>query len=220
MAQTNIEGPQKGFSEKIIIEKRIDYLLYLPGNYQDKKDEGMPLLVFLHGAGERGNDLELVKKHGPPKLVESGRSFPFMVLSPQCPQNQRWDSELIYYLIEKITREYAVDKRRIYLTGISMGGYGAWELTGNHPEMFAAAVPICGGGEVWRVSQMKQVPIWVFHGAKDTTVALERSAEMVKALQEVGGNVKFTVYPDATHDSWTQTYNNPDLYGWLLSQVK
>ena len=220
MAQNNYGSPQRGFSEKIVIEKQIDYLLYLPDNYHDRKDERFPLLVFLHGAGERGDDLELVKKHGLPKMIDAGDSFPFIVISPQCPENQVWDTELVYQLITRIESAYSVDKRRIYLTGLSMGGYATWELLADHPDIFAAAIPICGGGEAWRAKYMKDVPIWAFHGARDLTVPVERTREMVEALEKVGGKVKYTEYPEAEHDSWTQTYNTPDLYNWLLEHFK
>jgi len=194
------------------------YLLYLPEGY-GKKDKKWPLIMFLHGAGERGSDLELIKKHGPPKLIEQGRKFDFIVLSPQCPQGQWWTSrtELLSALLDDIESKYAVDKDMVYLTGLSMGGFETWTLASTYPERFAAITPICGGGESFFAGRLKDVPIWAFHGAKDELVPLQRSKEMVDAVNAAGGNAKLTVYPDAGHDSWTQTYNNPELYEWFLS---
>ncbi|MGB9597984.1 MAG: prolyl oligopeptidase family serine peptidase, partial [Candidatus Poribacteria bacterium] len=123
-------------------------------------------------------------------------------------------------LLNDIIRKYSVDKNRIYLTGLSMGGFATWSFAIAHPERFAAIVPICGGGDPEKVSAIKDIPVWVFHGAKDNVVKLEQSERMVNALKQVGGNVKFTVYPDAEHDSWTATYDNPELYEWLLQQSK
>jgi predicted peptidase len=198
----------------------LDYLIYLPDDY-DKQDS-WPLLVFLHGAGERGNDLELVKKHGPPKLVEAGKSYPFIVVSPQCPSNQWWSSKMVELtaLVDEIESKYKVDKDRVYLTGLSMGGFGTWSLAAYRPERFAALVPICGGGEQLAARALRSVPVWVFHGAKDPVVPLKRSEDMVEALKRLGSDVKFTVYPDALHDSWTATYDDPKLYEWLLAQKR
>jgi predicted peptidase len=113
-----------------------------------------------------------------------------------------------------------VDPDRVYLTGLSMGGYGTWSLAAAHPERFAAIVPICGGGNPADAAKLASLPVWVFHGAKDPTVPLERSKEMVEAIKSAGGNPRFTIYPEAGHDSWTETYNNPELYQWLLEQKK
>jgi predicted peptidase len=195
-------------------------LLYIPTEYSQNKKK-WPLMLFLHGAGERGDNMELVKTHGPPKLVEQKKDFPFILVSPQCPKGDRWSSEnqleFLTVLLDEVIKKYRVDVSRIYLTGLSMGGFGTWSLSIKHPNKFAAIVPICGGGNPDNVCEIKHVPTWVFHGAKDQTVLLERSEDMVNALKACDGNVKFTVYPTATHDSWTETYNNPELYDWLLS---
>lgn len=196
----------------------MQYLLYLPENYQKKKTE-WPLILFLHGAGERGSDIELVKKHGPPKLVEE-KDFPFIIVSPQCPAELWWDVELLNELLDDVISKYQVDENRIYLTGLSMGGYGTWSLATKYPEKFAAIAPICGGGDPKNVSNMKTIPAWVFHGAKDSVVPLARSEEMVEALRYAEGFVTFTVYPEAGHDSWTETYNNKALYEWFLNFKK
>jgi predicted peptidase len=205
------------FEREITITVKLDYLLYLPAGYDDEKKD-WPLLVFLHGSGERGDDLDKVKIHGPPKLIAEGKQFPFIVASPQAPR-RRWDPATLNAFLDELVTKYRVDKDRIYLTGLSMGGAGTWSLAGAYPGRFAAIVPICGGGDPADAPRLKEIPVWVFHGAKDEAVPLSRSEEMVKALREAGAKtVEFTVYPDAEHDSWTETYANPKLYEWLLNQ--
>lgn len=195
-----------------------NYLLSLPVGYGEK-DQSWPLLMFLHGAGERGDNLELVKKHGPPKRIEQGKDYPFIVVSPQCPAGQWWTekTDTLLALLDEIESKYAVDPERVYLTGLSMGGFGTWTLACRHPERFAAITPICGGGEWYLADRLRNVPVWAFHGAKDSVVPLDLSEKMVQGVQRAGGNAKLTVYPEANHDSWTATYDNPELYDWLLS---
>lgn len=194
------------------------YLLYLPAAYRQNRRQRWPLLLFLHGAGERGSDLTQVKKHGPPKFLDERPDFPFIVVSPQCPAGEWWDTTVLSALLDEIIAKYRVDEDRVYVTGLSMGGFGTWMLASCEPWRFAALVPICGGGNPLLAHKIKHLPIWVFHGAKDPVVPLARSEEMVAALRALGANVRFTVYPDAGHDSWTETYNNPALYDWLLQQ--
>jgi len=198
----------------------LDYLLYLPPDYEQK--DSWPLLVFLHGAGERGSDLNRVKAHGPAKLVEQGRDFPFVIVSPQCPEGQWWPilGREVLALIDEMLERYKIDPDRVYLTGLSMGGYGTWAIASAWPERFAAIVPICGGGRPFTAANLKKVPVWAFHGAKDPVVPLSESQQMVDAVNRAGGKAKLTIYPDAEHDSWTQTYDNPELYQWLLSHQR
>ena len=200
----------------------IEYLLSLPEGYSED-GKAWPLMLFLHGAGERGDDVEKVKVHGPPKLIAQGKSLPFIVVSPQCPSRASWSNPdqvaVLTALLDEITEKYRVDESRVYLTGLSMGGYGTWTLASTYPERFAAIAPICGGGQTRMARRLRNMPIWVFHGAKDNVVPLARSEEMVEAIREAGGSVEFTVYPEATHDSWTVTYDNPKLYDWLLSHT-
>jgi predicted peptidase len=197
------------------------YLLALPNGYGEK-DRKWPLMIFLHGAGERGANLELVKKHGPPKLIEQGKDLPFIVVSPQCPSEDWWPEkvETLIALLDEIQSKYAVDPERVYLTGLSMGGFGTWTLGCQHPERFAAIAPICGGGQRYRAGKLKDVPVWAFHGAKDPVVPLAESQTMVDAVTRAGGQARLTVYPDAQHDSWTATYDNPEFYKWLLSHKR
>ena len=199
------------FSKEITQTVGGDYLLYLPEGYNASQAE-WPLVLFLHGAGERGSDLEKVKFHGLPKHIAAGEQFPFIAVSPQCPEGQWWDLKMLSGLLDHIEANYRVDKDRIYLTGLSMGGFGT------EPCRFAAIAPVCGGGQASSACSIKNLPVWVFHGARDNIVPLSASEEMVKALERCGGDVRFTVYPEAGHDSWTETYQNPELYKWLLDQ--
>lgn len=198
----------------------INYLLYLPSDFESDAKKTWPLLIFLHGSGEKGNNnLELVKKHGPPKLIAAGQQFPFIVVSPQAVR--RWEPETLNAMIDDLVEKRRVDKNRIYLTGLSMGGFGTWTMASKYPEKFAAIVPICGGGDTASAGKLKDLPIWVFHGGKDTAVPVRLSEDMVKALKEAGAtSVEFTLYPDAGHDSWSASYANPKLYEWLLKQSR
>ena len=194
----------------------LKYLLYTP----DEKKESYPVIFYLHGAGERGDNVEKVKKHGPPKLVAEGRRFPFIIVSPQCPSGQYWRSLHLISFIEEIVNEYPVDRNRIYLTGNSMGGYGTWHLAIDYPDLFAAIAPICGGGDPSQAFKIKDLPVWAFHGENDQIVPFYESEMMVKSLKEIGAKVKFTAYPDTAHDSWTPAYNNNELYEWFLLHKK
>ncbi len=200
-----------------VFTRETKYLLYLPEDYTES--ERYPLLVFLHGAGERGDDINLIKKHGPPKLIEAGQEFPFIIVSPQVPFDEWWSPDIVKWLTQDIIRRYSVDTTRVYLTGLSMGGYGTWETATRYPDTYAAIAPICGGGDPTRAERIKDLQVWVFHGAKDPVVPIERSEEMFDALKQYD-NISFTIYPEAEHDSWTETYENPKLYEWLLSHKK
>jgi len=209
---------EQEFERDVVVRAKLKYLLFLPEGYEQSEKQ-WPLILFLHGSGESGENLADVKKHGPPKIVESKRDFPFIVVSPQSP-GRGWRPEMLKALLDEIVLNYNVDRNRVYLTGLSMGGYGTWTLAAAHPEAFAAIVPICGGGRPADAARLKDLPIWVFHGAKDPAVPLARSEEMVKAVEDAGGKVKFTIYPDAGHDSWTEAYDSPELYQWLLEQKR
>jgi predicted peptidase len=201
------------------------YLLFLPKDYEAKSEQRWPLLLFLHGAGERGTNLWKVAVHGPPKLVKDKPDFPFIVVSPQCPNGEQWSNDTLLALLDEVILKYAPDTNRIYLTGLSMGGYGTWSLGTQYPERFAAIAPICGDGEPVRVmlaggkkvASLKSLGVWAFHGAKDPVVPLSESERMVETLKKAGcKDVQLTVYPEAQHDSWTESYNNPQLYEWFL----
>jgi predicted peptidase len=197
---------------------RLGYLFYLPQSYGQDPGKKWPLILFLHGAGECGDDLDLLRLYGPAKVVEEQPDFPFICLTPQCPEGETWIGQLntLKMLLDEVLSSYALDLDRIYLTGFSMGGYGVWGMAMAYPESVAAIAPICGGGMVQWVGILKEIPVWAFHGAEDPTVPVEESQRMVDALRSAGGGAKFTVYPGVGHDSWTETYENPVLYDWFL----
>jgi predicted peptidase len=214
------------FEAEVVKSVRLDYLLSLPQGYERGSDEAWPLVLFLHGMGERGTNVEEVKKNGIPRVAEKG-NLPFIAVSPQCPPDTLWTdhADALMALLDAIMANYDVDPERVYLTGLSMGGYGCWFLGTLYPERFAAVVPVCGGGIEphgfpERVCALKDVPVWAFHGAEDRIVPLRASQVLVDTLRECGGDVRFTVYPGVGHDSWTRTYEDPELYEWLLTQNK
>ena len=219
----------KSFEKTITKTVSANYLLFLPKGYDAKGAKKWPLMLFLHGAGERGTDLWKVAVHGPPKIVKDKPEFPFILVSPQCPNGEHWSNDVLLNLLDDIIATHAVDTTRVYLTGLSMGGFETWSLGMQYPERFAAIAPICGGGEWVRVvlaggkklEALKSLGVWAFHGAKDPVVKLEESERMIGALKKVGcQDVKLTVYPEAQHDSWTETYNNPELYEWFLKHER
>ncbi len=196
----------------------LPHLLYEP----EARDRALPLMLFLHGSGETGRDLDLVKKHGPPKVAPRIPLPFFRVISPQNPPGSSWVQLLddLRALLEDAFGRYPVDRTRVYLTGLSMGGYGSWYLASAYPELFAALVPICGGGDTSEACNLKDIPTWAFHGEKDDVVPPSESVEMVEALKQCGGDVRLTLYPDLGHNSWTRAYNDMELYSWLLRQKK
>jgi len=197
----------------------IDYLLYTPK--VASPDKKYPLLLFLHGAGERGTDVQQVRDHGPPSFVEQHEDFPFITVSPQCRPDCWWTMggymAALEHLIRHLRETLPVDPTRMYLTGLSLGGYGTFALVARNPRLFAAAVPICGGGDPTWAEKLTSTPLWAFHGERDEVVPLVRSTEMVEAITAAGGQIQLTTYPDAEHDSWTRTYESPALYQWLLT---
>ena len=202
-------------------EHKLDYLIYLPSNYESM--EKWPLILFLHGAGERGSNPELVKKYGIQEKLLKNDEFPFVVISPQCPEAAIWEMQfdLLTELLEEVQRNYNIDEERIYLTGLSMGGYGTWHYAMLNPQKFAAIVPVCGGAMIPKMAKLlKDIPTWVFHGEKDEAVSIDESRRVVEVLRKYNENVKFTVYPDAGHEVCTIAYENDELYDWLLQQRK
>ena len=193
------------------------YQLFLPREY-GSRTERWPLILFLHGGGERGDDIERVKVHGPLKVAAQRPDFPFIVVAPQVATDMIWSTARLDALLEEVQEKYRVDLDRIYVTGLSMGGYGTWHLAMEYPHRFAGIAPISGGATPSGMCALKHLPIWVFHGAKDDVIKLDRSEELVERLKRCSGNVRFTVYPDVGHDAWTQTYENPELYAWFLQQ--
>ena len=206
------------FSTEISMKKQLNYLLYTPESTKQPK----PLIIFLHGSGEKGNDLEKVKVHGPFKYLNTHKLDAY-VLAPQCPQEEYWDEEVLYRLIQKVIKENKIDPDRIYLTGLSMGGWGAWNLAFAHPDMFAALVPIAGF--VDRVPmiencKIKDIPTRIFHGLLDDVVDVSYSVNIYKKLQTCSTDIELTIFDDANHDSWTRVYDDPAIYEWMLQQKK
>lgn len=214
------EQSAQSFVKEVTTTLSLDYLLSLPEGYEPASEKKWPLVVFLHGAGERGDDIEKVGIHGPPKRVREGVSFPFILVSPQCPADAWWTEQPVLELIDYLEETYRVDSSRIYLTGLSMGGYGTWHFATLAPHRFAAIAPVCGGGIPYKMRWIAHLPVWAFHGAKDTVVPPDDSGRLFKALQNSGNTkARLTVYPEAAHDSWTETYQNPQFYEWLLSHT-
>jgi predicted esterase/ketosteroid isomerase-like protein len=198
------------------------YLVAFPKGYNARSGSAYPLIVFLHGSGERGDDLEAVRRNGLPKVVEGLADYPFITISPQCPRGATWPmlTESLSALLKKVVHELPVDARRIYLTGLSMGGYGTWFWAMAHPDLFAAIAPVSGMGDPTRASRIRNLPVWAFHGAKDEWVPVKNDEMTVEALEKARGNVRFTVYPEGRHDIWDRVYTNPELYRWFLSHSR
>jgi len=220
--ETTPTGQNGYFFEREVTEfLTCRYLLFLPRSY-GYEPQKWPVILFLHGVGENGSDLAKVKVHGPPKIAESQKDFPFIVVSPQCPKGRSWvqQSEVVINLLDDLETRYDMDPQRIYLTGLGTGGEGVWSLACDYPERFAAIAPICGWGERLLTKKLKDVPVWAFHGENDKVIGVEKSQGMVDAVNRYGGSAKLTVYPEGGHDAWTQTYENRKLYDWFLRHSK
>lgn len=193
------------------------YLVKYPENY--KKGEKYPVLLFLHGAGSRGKDINLVVTNPFFEEINKLDDFPFVVVAPQCHEDNWFDLfPSLKALVEKILNSSFADKKRLYMMGASMGGYAAWQLSQSIPEAFAAIVPICGGGMYWNAERVKNIPAWAFHGSEDVIVFPEESKKMVEAIKKVGGEAHLTIYEGVNHNAWSATYRNPEVYKWLLSK--
>ncbi|MEI6687642.1 MAG: prolyl oligopeptidase family serine peptidase [Planctomycetota bacterium] len=199
-----------------------------------------PLVIFLHGAGERGLDNNAQLVHGVKDFAkpESRKSYPCFLIAPQCPNDKKWaevdwsanshqrpekpsdPATLLLKLIDILPTQFPIDTSRIYITGLSMGGYGTWDLIARKPDLFAAAVPVCGGGDEKDASIIAKIPIWAFHGSKDTVVKPQRSTNMIEAIKKAGGNPKVTLYPEVGHNSWVNAYSDPEMLKWLFNQKK
>jgi len=194
------------------------YLLSRPTGYLKTSRRKWPLLVFFHGRGERGTDLDQLKRHGLPRLLAEGKTLPFVVVAPQCTEDVYWwNYPALDAFVDDMIERYRIDATRVYLTGNSMGGFATWALAQYKPERYAAIAPICGGGDVRLAANLHDLPIWAFHGTKDEVIPASRTTEMIAAIRAAGGSPKLTLYRGVNHDSWTRTYGNPALYTWLLS---
>jgi predicted peptidase len=190
----------------------------LPREYT-QRSERWPLLVFLHGSGERGTDLEKVKVHGPPSWAGQGIAQPCIIVSPQLEEAARWwDTERLHKLLSALKTRLHVDPRRCVGTGLSLGGFGMWYWATTYPGDLAAIAPVCGFGDPARVAAMRGVPVRAYHGDQDPVVPLAPHVACIEALKAAGGTASLTVYPGVGHDSWTPAYNDPELMRWLLAQ--
>jgi predicted peptidase len=232
-AQDNFQAPRT-FHQDLTVSLDCQYLLFLPRDYETEPARRWPLILFLHGSGERGAEVWRTDIHGPSKYIAKHPDFPFILITPLCPSNEIWSAQLLSHLLDTAAAEYRVDTNRIYLTGLSMGGFGAWDLALAEPARFAAVIPIAGGGadilpvltregaaRPEYIKALRSLAFWAFHGGKDTVVPPEDSEHMVAALKRAGvKEVKLTIYPEATHNSWAQTYDNPAIYEWLLQHKR
>lgn len=212
MAQTDYQ-----FSARLELAVAARYLLYLPDGHAERDD--WPLIVFLHGSGERGDDVALVREQGLPRLLDEGLSLPAVVLSPQCPAGQLWTRQLpaVRALIERTVENHGVDSRRIVATGLSLGGAGSYELVASYPELFAGVAPICGPWtRLFVTRESARLPTWVFHGDADTAVPIDESLRLVDAIRREGGEPRLTIYPGVGHNSWDPAYEDPELQSWLV----
>jgi predicted peptidase len=202
--------------------KEAKYVLFVPHDY--KGDKAYPLILFLHGAGERtGEKKQPVAVGIGPAIKKREKSFPFLVVIPQADKTWRAgspDADRALAILADVQKAYKVDNKRLYLTGLSMGGYGTWSLAVAEPKKWAAIVPVCGGGDPKQAAKIKDIPCWCFHGDKDAAVKVEKSREMIAALKEAGGSPKYTEYPGVGHNSWDNAYGTDELYKWLLEQHK
>jgi predicted peptidase len=214
-AQKDINGILK---TEIVQKHEMGYALHIPVNTKEKK----PLIIFLHGSGEKGTDIEKVKIHGPFKYLKT-HDLDAYVLAPQCPENEEWDNEVLYRLILKIEKENNIDPNRIYLTGLSLGGWGTYNLAFAHPNLFAALVPISGFVDLIQLEQactIATIPTHIFHGLMDDVVNLDYAIAIYKELKKCNGNVELTIFDDSGHDSWSRVYDNKEIYDWMFQQIK
>ena len=203
---------------QVALQAQLRYWLFLPSGYGADTSQHWPLLVFLHGSGERGDTLLPVKAHGPPKFLDQRPDFPFIVVSPQAPADGAWDPHLLHGLLQQLLAELRVDANRVGATGLSMGGRGVWAWALDYPQDLAAIAPISGEGDEDRMARIPHLPVWAFHGEADTVVPIEAHRRSIQALRQAGGQPRFTVYPGLGHSAWEPAYADPALMDWLLAQ--
>ena len=204
------------------LEEEIRYYLYFPRDYVRETEKNFPLLLFLHGGGEAGGKLEDLQISGPPSMIVEGKEFPFLILAPQHPHKRKfWNTAAVMQLLDTVIANNRVDPKKIYLSGLSRGGSAAWEMAVQYPQVFAALAVVCGMTPLPYASWLdRDLPIWVFHGEKDSVIPVTESEMMVEKLKEMGREVRFTKYPNVGHDAWTKAYENDELYNWLVKQQR
>lgn len=215
-AQTETTGK---FNTVVVTRYELGYALHKPSSTKDKK----PLIVFISGDGEKGTEIEKVKINGPLKYLKS-HLLDAYVLAPQCKEDENWDIESIYQLILKVQKENNIDPDRIYVTGLSSGGWATWNLALSHPDLFAAIVPISGFVdliELENACKIANIPTRIYHGLLDDVVNVDYAVTIYKELKKCQAKeVKLTIFDDAGHDSWTRVYDNPEIYSWMFKQIK
>ncbi|RXZ78817.1 phospholipase [Paenibacillaceae bacterium] len=217
--RANMTVKSNVFQQTIQVKTNMGYNLFIPDHYDAQKE--WPIILFLHGIKRRGADPSMLNHYGLLKIAENSPDFNFLVLAPQCPALAYWPAvrHEVLALLDQVMADYRVDEKKVYLTGFSMGGHGAWDLAAHASHRFAAAAPLSGWFEKEAVDRI-DVPIWAFHREDDDTVTIDGSIQMVEALQEAGKEVKFTSYPGIAHAIMEETYGNPDLFAWLLSKER
>jgi predicted peptidase len=225
------------FEERVHTSKRgetMPYLLFLPEGYD--KTKSYPLVLWLHGGGTRGNNLKSLLAHGNEHGIgylaraDNQTRYPSFILAPQCPPHKIWgdphsgqptaEMRMVFEILDKVRADYSIDNRRLYVMGMSLGGYGTWDIITRRPTTFAAAVPICGGGNTSKASGIAKIPIWVFHGDEDEMVNVSESRSMIAALKKVGGHPRYSEYKGVGHNSWVRAFKEPDLLSWLFAQKR
>jgi predicted peptidase len=213
----------RGFLDRVYQDDQGEskYVLFVP--HSTKSDKPLPVILFLHGAGETGTDGQLQAKVGlGPAIKKREKSFPFLAIFPQS-QKRTWqagsqDAKRALAILDAVSKEYKTDPKRVYLTGLSMGGYGTWSLAQVQPDRWAAIVPVCGGGDPKQAGKIKHIPCWCFHGETDMAVPVAKSRDMIEALKKAGGTPKYDEYAGVGHNSWDRAYATKELYPWLLEQ--
>jgi predicted peptidase len=217
----------RGFCDRVYRDtegNEFKYVVFVPHDYSS--DKACPAILFLHGAGERGSDGQAQVKVGlGPAIQKREKTFPFIVVFPQCVPGGSWraespDGRRVLQILAEVEKEFKTDPDRTYLTGLSLGGMGTWSLAINNPDKFAALVPICGRGDTSQAGKIAHIPIWCFHGDADKAVPVEGSRSMIAAIKEAGGDPKYTEYPGVGHNSWDNAYDTDELYSWLLEQKR
>jgi predicted peptidase len=211
---------EKSFSGEVTQRVALNYLLHLPPEYET--NEHWPLIIYLHDYDARGSDLSLLLHNGLSGRIATGADYPAIVVSPQCPDDCFWPEQTteLKALLDHLLLHYKVNARRVYLTGLNLGGFGVWALAARFPQCFAAIAPVGGGGEWWMLERLKTVPTWAFHLDGDDVVPLIETKVLVRRIRTAGGNARMTVYADFQHELWNKVYDNPELFSWLLEQQR
>lgn len=204
----------------LTLQATLRHWLYLPSGYHEQADKAWPLIVFLHGSGERGQQLDKVKAHGLPKLIDAGQPVPAIVVSPQCDEHLDWDPHLLHALLLSLRGQWRIDAKRVTATGLSMGGAGCWDWAMAYPDDLAGIAPVCGFGRSLRLPRMRTVPVRAYHGATDTVVPPSAQQTLVTELRQLGGQAELTIYPGVGHDAWNPAYADQALVPWLLARLR